>query len=412
MAAMHAIRDRHEHAAGAEADSALLHLVLVEDVLYGLDINRHGVQLAACNLTLGNPRVDYSHMNLFTMQHGPQPNGPAKAGSLEFLATAKDKRDLASFIAPLPTTGEIGAERAEPGAASSESLTGQFDLVIMNPPFTRNDIRNRQYKPQHRRSLQKREIEIAKFLGDRDLSAFRAINQTSVSTFFSPLADVLLKNTAASLAKVAPTTALTNASGIPERKFLAERFQIETIVTSHDPKRINFSENTFIHESLIVARRPGDERAPTRFISLARMPQDTHEAILLSDLINHRQPLGSWGTEHSWPWPRMREGDWSAAQFYDGALADAIHDLAALAVTVLTPAGILCHIEPERTNESETLSYEIHRPTRHGPCPFFGTTPLKSKPRWTLKLTSSALPNQIVVITRNISEEKPADCLS
>ena len=320
MAAMHAIRDRHEHAAGAEADSALLHLALVEDVLYGLDINRHGVQLAACNLTLGNPRVDYSRMNLFTMQHGPQPNGPAKAGSLEFLATAKDKRDLASFIAPLPTTGELDAERAEPGAAPSESLTGQFDLVIMNPPFTRNDIRNRQYKPQHRRSLQEREIEIAKFLGDRDPSAFRAIDQTSVESFFAPLADALVKPGAGSLASVVPTTALTGASSAPKRKFLAERFQIETIVTSHDPKRMNFSENTAIHESLIVARRPGAERAPTRFISLARMPQDTHEAILLSDLINRGQPLGEWGTEHSWPWPRVREGDWSAAQFYDGAL--------------------------------------------------------------------------------------------
>ena len=43
MAAMHAIRDRHENAAGAGADSAPLHLALVEDVLYGLDINRHGV---------------------------------------------------------------------------------------------------------------------------------------------------------------------------------------------------------------------------------------------------------------------------------------------------------------------------------------------------------------------------------
>ena len=41
------------------------------------------------------------------------------------------------------------------------------------------------------------------------------------------------------------------------------------------------------------------------------MPQDTHEAILLSDLINRGQPLGEWGTEHSWPWPRVREGDWS-----------------------------------------------------------------------------------------------------
>ena len=47
MAAMHAVRDRHEHSAGAEADSDPLHLALVEDVLYGLDINRHGIQLAA-----------------------------------------------------------------------------------------------------------------------------------------------------------------------------------------------------------------------------------------------------------------------------------------------------------------------------------------------------------------------------
>ncbi len=124
-------------------------------------------------------------------------------------------------------------------------------------------------------------------------------------------------------------------------------FRIETIITSHDPKRMNFSENTTIHESLIVARRPGAERSATRFVSLKRMPRDTHEAILLSDLINRRQPLDSWGMEHSWPWPRVRKGDWSAAQFYDGALANAVHDLTALASTVLAPAGELCHIEPE-----------------------------------------------------------------
>ena len=346
MAAMHAIRDRHEHSTGTAADSDPLHLSLVEDVLYGLDINRHGIQLAACNLTLGNPRVDYSRMNLFTMKHGPQPKGVTRAGSLEFLATAKDKRDVATFIVPLPTADELDAQRAEPGSTPGETLTGLFDLVIMNPPFTRNDIRNRQYKIRDRRALQEREIEIAKFLEKRDSPAFRAIDQTSVRTFFTPLADVLLKNSSASFASVVPTTALTSASGIPERTFLAKRFQIETIVTSHDPKRINFSENTDIHESLVIARRPGAVRTATRFVSLKRMPQDTHEAILLSDLINRRQPLGSWGAEHSWPWPRVREGDWSAAQFYDVALANAVHDLAALADTVLAPAGELCHIEP------------------------------------------------------------------
>ena len=214
MAAMHAIRDHHENAAGEKAESSPLHLALVEDVLYGLDINRHGVQLAACNLTLGNPRVDYSRMNLFTMQHGPQPNGRTMAGSLEFLATAKDKRDIASLATPLPMMGELDAERAEPGPASSGSLTGLFDLVIMNPPFTRNDIRNRQYNTRDRRLLQKREIDIAKFLGHRDPSAFRAIDQTSVESFFAPLADALVKPGAGSLASVVPTTALTGASSM------------------------------------------------------------------------------------------------------------------------------------------------------------------------------------------------------
>ena len=51
MAAMHTIRDMHTRAVD-RPETDMLYLALVEDVLYGLDINRHGVQLAACNLTL------------------------------------------------------------------------------------------------------------------------------------------------------------------------------------------------------------------------------------------------------------------------------------------------------------------------------------------------------------------------
>ena len=346
MGAMHAIRDRHERTAGSSADSDVLHLALVEDVLYGLDINRHGVQLAACNLTLGNPRVDYRRMNLFTMRHGPQPSGASKAGSLELLATAESLNEIASLAVPLPSASGLQAERAEPGEAPEESLTAKFDLVIMNPPFTRNDVRNRQYDRSNRRSLQEREIEIGRFLADRDPEAFRAIDQTSVRTFFSPLADALLKKSTGALASVVPTTALTSASGFGERQFLAKRFQIETVVTSHDPQRRNFSENTAIHESLLLARRPGPDRRPTRFLSLSRMPRDAHEAILLADIINRGLPIDDWGAEHSWPWPRIRAGDWTVAQFYDSALAEAMHDLAALAGTTLAAAGEICHIEP------------------------------------------------------------------
>ena len=61
-----------------------LHKRLVEDVLCGLDINQHGIQLAACNMTLGAPTVDYDHMNLVTMPHGPQNDGTRRRDRWKF----------------------------------------------------------------------------------------------------------------------------------------------------------------------------------------------------------------------------------------------------------------------------------------------------------------------------------------
>ena len=73
--------------------------------------------------------------------------------------------------------------------------------------------------------LQEREIEIARFLSNATPLHSAPSTRLALVHSFSPLANLLLKDTAASLAKIAPTTALTNASGLPERKFLAERFK-------------------------------------------------------------------------------------------------------------------------------------------------------------------------------------------
>ena len=347
MAAMHTIRDRYINAAGLDVD--LLHLCLVEDVLHGLDINRHGIQLAACNLTLGNPRVDYTKMNLHTMRHGPQPNGEVKIGSVELLATAQDdgEPNLTQFVLPLPRMEALGAERAQPGESSDDSYMEKFDVVIMNPPFTRNDIRNRQYTASDRKRIQDREKQVVDFVLRHNPEAGEAIDHTNARGFFTPLADMLLKEKTGVLAEVLPTTALIGASGKQERMFLANRFQIETIITSHDPSRVNFSENTAIHESLFIARRSDAEKKPTRFISLGRMPADAHEAMLLANMINGGKISGEWGRECEWPWERMRDGDWQAVLFYDEELAEAYYDLAALNGTRLQIAGNTCAIEPE-----------------------------------------------------------------
>ena len=100
-----------------------LHKRIVEDVLCGLDINQHGVQLAACNMTLGAPTVDYERMNLVTMPHGPQGDGSPRAGSLEILTAADDAQDLSTvtswFAAKSPGDPRRRAGRRKRGDSVS-----------------------------------------------------------------------------------------------------------------------------------------------------------------------------------------------------------------------------------------------------------------------------------------------------
>ena len=88
MAALQAVKTQVSQAGAAAHDDPRLHRDIVENVLCGLDINAYAIQLAACNLTLGAPTVDYRRMNLGTMPHGPQADGDVRAGSLELLTAA------------------------------------------------------------------------------------------------------------------------------------------------------------------------------------------------------------------------------------------------------------------------------------------------------------------------------------
>ncbi len=142
------------------------------------------------------------------------------------------------------------------------------------------------------------------------------------------------------LAKVMAATGCVAASGLKERIFLAERFYIERIVTSHDPKRINFSENTAIHECLLVARRsPSAEDKATEFFALARMPTTPEEAVAASEAIAGGRPT-DWGRRTLWPAERVEAGDWTPVQWFDGRLAEVAYSLGHH--PNLEPAG-LCH---------------------------------------------------------------------
>ena len=295
MAALQTIKARVDASREMNSDERnSLHKRLVEDVLCGLDINQHGIQLAACNMTLGAPTVDYARMNLLTMPHGPQTDGSFKAGSLEILTADAQRLDLFETARPRSSFGDFDAAQVNESEEIRYPLR-HLDAVIMNAPFTDNRKRGRKFSAEAVKGMQSNEIVIRDRLQSSDQMAGQVITTNSIRTFFTPLADQLLKPDKGVLAKVIPATACIGASGEDERRFLAERFHVERIVTTHDPKRINFSENTSIHECLLICRRhPCGERPPTQFVSLGRMPESAEEAIAAADAIASGLP-GRWG---------------------------------------------------------------------------------------------------------------------
>ncbi len=325
-------------------------------MLCGLDINRHAVQLAACNLTLGAPTVDYRRMNLFTLRHGPQPDGNVRAGSLELLAAADRETSLGRLVQPLRTLDGLAAEQVD-AAPEAGFPTDGLDLVIMNPPFTEIVNQGSKFPQSVITQMQQHQVSIRDEMGERDSGAGSAVNHRSISTFFTPLAEQILHLQRGVLAKVMPVTGCTNASGIPERRFLAERFHVERIITSHDPRQINFSENTGIHECLLICRRIEGQQPPTEFLSLRRMPTNAEEAVAVADAIAAGQ-AGDWGRVHLWPEDRVREGNWTPVQWFDDILSETICEVERS--PFLEPAGLRYKIGPigqvVRVNFQECVS--------------------------------------------------------
>lgn len=314
-----------------------------------MDINYHATQLAASNLTLGAPSVNYERMSVHTLQHGPQRDGTIRLGTLDLLrdAAGGKKPDLFGFA----KTADVVDRGRSGGRDRSQELELDIrkqDVVLMNPPFTANDKRGRKYDKADLKRMQREEQRVREVVASADREAGRLIDFNSVRTFFTPLADALLKKDTGVLGKVLPTTACTSTSGLEERRFLASRFHIDVIVTTHDPKRPNFSENTSIHESLLVCRRKTERnaRAPTLFVSLAHKldhPTEITELAAWLRAVHQRRPH-EWHALFEWPEERMAAGDWSPAQWFDGDLAYVAEEIESLAG--LVPLGEMALVEP------------------------------------------------------------------
>ena len=143
-----------------------------------------------------------------------------------------------------------------------------------------------------------------------------------------------------------PTIALCAPSGLNERRILAQRYHIHTVLTCHQPGQINLSQNTAVNESVIVAKRHAGPKPDTRFINLDRFPVDDSEVDDLHQCLTQcvNGPIANgWGEVSHWPAERIAAGDWTPAVWRSPELAAAAarfandNDLPTIAQTARAP---------------------------------------------------------------------------
>ena len=294
------------------------------DRIVGFDIDAVAVDAASAAVRGAAPDVA-AEWRVFP--HGRQVGGVA-AGALELLS---------------------GSDLLVP----SSGLRSCYDVVVMNPPFTRNEVRGEKFGPSTLEAMRARERALRYGVGGHDPGAAAAVNPNSIQTFFVVLADFLASLEDARLVVVVPTTAATSAGVRVQRVFLAERFVVECVVTSHDRDAPAFSSDSAVFESVIVCRRrrSGETPADTLFVALRRAPRTVGDAEELACRLQTRR-CGPDESFTQWPAARVAAGDWTPCQWFDGGLASTA---AALEThPALAPLGRFASLGPKEGNVRHT----------------------------------------------------------
>ena len=272
------IAARHERAGG---DAAALHTVMMEEVLYGCDVMPSATHITGSTLAGVQPAGRFRNSRLYTLAYGRQDDGTVAIGSLELLQSP-EALTLFNTSDPARRTGSAGEETAAQIAA--EVPHESFDLVIMNPPFTRagsdweGSSRQEDYVKQFRGLST--DLETQKAMSQKMRRPPRttcAHGYAGIASTFAALADRKIKPGGV-LALVMPLSAAAGISWQEFRRMLASRYTDLAVLSmaADDNDDLSFSADTGLGECLVVTRKlkPGEPPSGrAHFTSLHRRPQ-------------------------------------------------------------------------------------------------------------------------------------------
>jgi hypothetical protein len=260
----------HELAGG---DSEALHSEMMTNALIGCDVLPPAAHLTASMLAGTHPTIKYDHSSILTVAYGKQPNGSIALGSLDLL-DPQGKFEVLSITA-----------KAAEGMGEAEKETwrllphASFDVVIMNPPFTRATshegknvaVPNPMFAAFGSSAEEQRSMSDATKRLTKGTSAHGNAGEASI---FLVLADRKLKPNGI-LGLVMPLSLVAGDAWKKSRKLLATNYSglILISITGADDDVISFSADTGMGECLVIGRKSQTGSTRATFVILNERPK-------------------------------------------------------------------------------------------------------------------------------------------
>jgi len=244
-----------------------IHPQMMARALVGCDILPAAAHLTASMLAGAQPYTQYDESAIFTAPYGVQADGEVKLGSIDLLRQGEMLQGLEITAKAIEATqgADVDIWRYAPH--------GSFDMVIMNPPFTRptNHEGLHGNVPNPMFAAFGSSAEEQKVMADNTKKLTKGTvshgNAGQASIFFA-LADRKLRKDGI-LALVMPLTLITGSSWEKSRKQLRDAYDNLIIITvSGRDNVVSFSADTGMSECLVIGRKSGQPQCRATFVVL------------------------------------------------------------------------------------------------------------------------------------------------
>ena len=276
---------------------------MMESVLVGTDIMPIATHLTASALSSAHPNVVFGKTQIITMPYGEmsdETGKPIYIGALDLIDRDMSARSLLDTGHREGLEGKEKAENENEKDDIIEIPHRNFDLVIMNPPYTKSTNHEGDKKNVKRPAVgglnttEYEQIEMTKKI--KNLSRQRGKysagdGHAGLPTFFMDLADEKLKEGGV-LALVVSGAFASGKSWKKMRNLLEMRYENIKVVSIAAAKSElkSFSADTGMAEVLIVASRrkkKANRRSPVTFVNIIRRPKSILESVEFARVIEN-----------------------------------------------------------------------------------------------------------------------------